>query len=248
MTPPSSPHALEVRDVTVRVHSRTLLDAVSFDVASGEVVAVIGPNGAGKTTLIEVITGMRRADRGTVALRGVPLRRFSDRASNMVLLPDDGAPPAELLVRAVVDHALRFRPRPSALLEDLRRTLGVDALLDAPLGILSRGEQQRVALFCALAVDRAVVVLDEPFSAFDPLKLREVLGAVRRIADSGAAVLATVHHLGDAARIADRLLILAEGRAVAWGTLESLQSAAGVPGGTLEDVFVTLLSRSPRAP
>ena len=101
-----------------------------------------------------------------------------------------------------------------------------------------------IALFCALAVERPVVILDEPFGAFDPLKLRDVLSTVRRVADAGASVLATVHHLGDAAKIASRFLILAEGRGIAWGTLESLQVTAGVPGGTLEDVFVALLSRS----
>jgi ABC-type multidrug transport system ATPase subunit len=234
---------LEVRDVTVRVRSRTLLDGVSFEATPGEVVAIIGPNGAGKTTLLEVVTGIRRADGGTVAFRGAPLGRFSEKARCFAFLPDNGELPSELRVRDVIDHALQFRPRPSELVKELRQTLSLDSLSDAPLGVLSRGERQRVALFSALAVERPVIVLDEPFSAFDPLKLRDVLAAVRRVAESGATVLATVHHLGDATRIADRLLFLAEGRRIAWGDFASLQSAAGVPGGTLEDVFVTLLSR-----
>jgi iron complex transport system ATP-binding protein len=242
------PPVLGVRDVTVRVGSRTLLDGVTFEVTSGEVVAIIGPNGAGKTTLLEVIAGMRGADLGTVAFHGVPVRTFAARARHIAFLPDGGELPSELRVRDVIEHALRFRPRPPALVAELRHALDTDSLLDAPAGVLSRGERQRVASFTALAVDRPVVILDEPFDAFDPLKLRDVLAAVKRVANSGAAVLATVHHLGDAAKIADRLLILSEGRGMAWGTLESLRTAAGAPGGTLEDVFVALLSRGTHAP
>jgi ABC-type multidrug transport system ATPase subunit len=247
MTRSGSPAALQVRGVTVRVQSRALLDDVSFEVASGEVVAVIGPNGAGKTTLLEVITGMRRSHEGVVYFRGARGRCFTERARHVAFLPDSGALPAELRVQTVVEHALGFRPRSSDLVLELRSALEIDPLLRAPVGILSRGEHQRVALFCTLAVERAVVVLDEPFAAFDPLKLRDVLRVVRRVADSGAAVLATVHHLGDAAQIADRLLILAEGQAIGWGALESLRIAADVPGGTLEDVFLALLSRRSRA-
>lgn len=239
---------LEVRDITVGVRSRTLLGGVSFEVAPGEVVAIIGPNGAGKTTLLEVIAGIRRADRGTVALRGAPLRRFAEKARCFAFLPDGGELPSELRVQDVVGHCLGFRPRPPELVTGLGQALEIDALRESPVGVLSRGERQRVLLFCALAIERPVVLLDEPFGAFDPLKLRDVLVAVRRVADSGAAVIATVHHLGDAAQIADRLLILAEGRAIAWGDLESLRTTAGAPGGTLDDVFVALLSRRADGP
>ena len=234
---------LEVRDVTVRVGSRTLLDAVSFDARAGEVVAVIGPNGAGKTTLLEAVTGLRETRRGAVTFRGVPLRSLPERARTFAFLPDGGELPNELRVRDVVSHALSFRPRAVDVVRAIRSSLDIDTLNESPAGLLSRGERQRVALCCALAVARPVVVLDEPFGSFDPLRLREVLALVRRVADSGSAVVATVHHLGDAARIADRLLILSEGRPIAWGDLPALRESAGVPNGTLEDVFVALLSR-----
>lgn len=243
MKDPDAAARLEVRDVTVRVRSRALLDGVSFDAPAGEVVAVIGPNGAGKSTLLEVVTGLRAPERGTVTFRGAPLHTFGDRARTFAFLPDNTELPTELRVRDIVDHGLSFRPRTPDAVGDLRRAFRIAELNEAPAGVLSRGERARVSLFCALAVDRPVVVLDEPFSAFDPLKLRDVLAAVRQIADSGTAVIATVHHLSDAARIADRLMLLAEGRVIASGDLASLQGAAGVPGGTLEDVFVALLSR-----
>jgi len=222
---------------------RTLLDGVNFDAVAGEVVAVIGPNGAGKTTLLEAVTGLRETQRGAVAFRGAALLSLPERARTFAFLPDNAELPSELCVRDVVAHALSFRPRATDFIQEIGRSLEIDVLNETPAGILSRGERQRVALFCALAVERPVVILDEPFSAFDPLKLREVLAVVRRVASSGSAVVATVHHLGDAARIADRILILSEGRSIAWGDLPTLRESAGVPGGTLDDVFVAILSR-----
>jgi ABC-type multidrug transport system ATPase subunit len=232
---------LDVRGVTVRAGRRSLLADVGFSAEAGEIVAVFGPNGAGKTTLLEVLVGLRRASSETVAWNGRVLRTFHERARTFAFLPDGGALPSELEVRDVVTHALRFRARSSALVGELRQALGVDALLSMAAGVLSRGERQRVALFCALAVDRPVVVLDEPFSAFDPLQLRDVMRAVRRVAECGAAVVATVHQLRDAERLAHRMMLLASGRRVAWGDLSALREQAGRPDADLEQVFTTLL-------
>jgi ABC-type multidrug transport system ATPase subunit len=232
----------------VRAGSRTLIDGVSFEASPGEVVAIIGPNGAGKTTLLEAILGLRRADCANVTLGAEALDTFSKRARAFAYVPDAPELASELDVRGVVEHALELRARDGALVERLREAFGVSPLLDMPCGVLSRGERQRVALYCALAVDRPVVVLDEPFNAFDPLQLREVLAAVRRVAEAGSAIVTTIHQLGDAEKIAGRLLLLAGGRRVAWGDLASLRREAGVLGGSLEDVFVALLERGKHAP
>ncbi|HEX7672339.1 MAG TPA: ABC transporter ATP-binding protein, partial [Polyangiaceae bacterium] len=132
---------LAVRDVTVRVRARTLLEGVTFEVDPGQIVAIIGPNGAGKTTLLEVIAGMRDAEGGSVAFRGVSLRGFRERARHFAFLPDGGELPSELRVRGVIDHALRFRSRPPELVLELRKALGTDSLEDVPASVLSRGER-----------------------------------------------------------------------------------------------------------
>ena len=238
---------LEVRDVTVRAGSRTLLDAVGFVADAGEVVGVIGPNGAGKTTLLEVLVGLCRADSAAVTFRGSALRDFRERARVFAFLPDSIELAPELDVEAHVAHALAFGARTRELVDELRTSLGISGLLDLPAGVLSRGERQRVALFCALAIDRPVVVLDEPFNAFDPLQLRDVLGAVRRVADAGTTIVTSVHQLRDAQKIAHRVLLLAEGRRIAWGDLESLRREVDRPGADLEEVFMALLERRTRA-
>lgn len=114
-------------------------------------------------------------------------------------------------------------------------------LLANPVGILSRGERQRVALFCALALGRPVAVLDEPFSAFDPLQLRKVLRTVRHAIGSTTAVVASIHQLADAENVADRILMLAEGRMVAFGDLAALRDRVRNPEASLEGIFVSLL-------
>jgi ABC-type multidrug transport system ATPase subunit len=239
---------LEVRDVTVRVGARKLLESVGFEAAPGEVVAIIGPNGAGKTTLLEATIGLRSSDSASVAVRNRPLVAFSDRARAFAYLPDAAELAPELDVRTLVNHALRHAPRPGEIVDAVRHALGLSTLLDRPCGVLSRGERQRVALFCVLAVERPVVVLDEPFNAFDPLQLRDVLAAVKRVAETGSAVVTTVHQLGDAQKVADRFLLLAGGRRVAWGDLAALRREASITDGSLEDVFVALLERGAHAP
>jgi ABC-type multidrug transport system ATPase subunit len=162
-------------------------------------------------------------------------------------LPDSAELAPELDVKDHMSHALGFKPRAPAIVEELRAALGVSALLDVPAGVLSRGERQRVALFCALAIDRPVVVLDEPFSAFDPLQLRGVLSTVQLLAETGTTVITTVHQLRDAQKIARRVLLLAAGRRIAWGDLESLRREADRPAADLEEVFITLLERRAHA-
>jgi iron complex transport system ATP-binding protein len=243
---PEAP-SLEVCDVSLRIGARVLLERVGFEAGAGEIVAIIGPNGAGKTTLLEALVGVRRADSGTMTFRGRAPRNFAERARTFAYLPDDADLPFELSVRTVVEHAHGFRPRPSAVVDELRNALGVPALFDMPCGQLSRGERQRVALFCALAADRPVVVLDEPFSAFDPLQLKDVLHAVRRVTEAGATIVTSIHQLGDTEKVADRVLFLAEGRRIAWGTLDSLRHVTNLPGASLENVFVALLERKGRA-
>src|SRR5688572_13940844 len=131
---------LDVRGVTVRAGSRSLLEDVGFDANPGEVIGIIGPNGAGKTTLLEVVVGVRPAVSASVAFRGWPLRSFRDRANTFAYSPDacDLAP--ELDVRDYVEHALAYRPRPAPLVEDIRKALRIAELAEMPAGVLSRGE------------------------------------------------------------------------------------------------------------
>ena len=241
----SAPPLLSVENVSVHAGGRTLVKGVSFTGRAGELTAVIGPNGAGKTSLLEAMLGLR-ATEGVVRLSGEPLRRFADRARAFAYLPDQAELPAEARVRTLVEHAQAYA-RGTVDAVELRRLLAIEPLLEQGAGVLSHGERQRVALFSALVLGRPVVVLDEPFSAFDPLQLRDVLGAMRSILASGTTIVASIHQLHDAAAVADRILLMAEGRALAFGTRAELAAEAGMGAASLEEIFIELLSRRARA-
>jgi ABC-type multidrug transport system ATPase subunit len=237
---------LQVQSVGVRAGRRFIVEDLTFTVRTGEITAVIGPNGSGKTTLLEAMVGLRRADTGSVELDGHPLRTFAERAKTFAFLPDAGVLPPEARVRTVVDHARSLAQR-TADVDALGDELALAPLAEKPVAVLSRGEHQRVALYCTLLLGRPVVVLDEAFSAFDPLQLVKVFAGVRRVASAGAAVVASFHQLADAQKLADRFLLIARGRAVAFGDLAFLHARAQTSG-SLEDAFVSLLSRMDDAP
>ena len=244
--PGSQAQVLLAEDLQKSYGPRRALRGLSFSLKAGHILGFLGPNGAGKTTLLETIVGLRYADAGTVCVDARALRRFADFARVFSFLPDRGALPPEATVRTLVDHASSLASRDHTL-RALREGLTLEPLLSKPVGILSRGEHQRVALFCALGLGRPIAVLDEPFSAFDPLQLRKILAMVREVVGSATAVVASIHQLADAASVADRILILAEGRMVAFGDLASLRARVGNAAASLEDIFVSLLEEANRA-
>lgn len=229
---PAAP-SLEVRALGVKAPGgRELVRDVSFSVRAGEVVAVLGPNGAGKSTLLEAVAGLRERVSGEVQIAGRRLASFSEHARAFAYMPDDAALPDELSVRTVLGAAAGH---------EAARRLALGGLLGARSARLSRGESKRVWLAWALAQNKPLLLLDEPFGAFDPRQLRDVLPVVRAAAERGAGVIATIHQMRTAELVADRLLLLASGRAIAFGTLDELRERAGLPGAPLDDVFLALL-------
>jgi len=229
--------ALHVEGLCVTRSGRHVLDGVSFAAASGEIVAVVGPNGAGKTTLLEAIVGLVPSTTRLLTARGTAIPSFAQRAQTFAYMPDEARLPEEVTVRTLLSAV----PHVGAA-ADYAGRLGAGSLLHRRGGELSRGEAKRVSLALTLSLGRAVVVLDEPFGAFDPLQLDGVLGVVRDCARLGAAVVVTIHQMSTAERIADRMVLLAEGRSVASGSVSELRTLAGAPDAPFEDVFRGLLS------
>jgi ABC-type multidrug transport system ATPase subunit len=165
------------------------------------------------------------------------LETFADHAAAFAYMPDDARPAEELVVRDLWRHALAHstKPRPSVLAD-----LGVEALVNAPIASLSRGERKRAELATTLVLGRPITILDEPFAAFDPIQLDAIFGVVRAHAKECGPVVASVHHLEVAALLADRILLLAEGRVLAFGKLDDLRERTGAP--SLEGVLRALLA------
>ena len=217
---------LRVDAITVARGGRTLLDAVSFGAARGEVVGIIGPNGAGKTTLFEAVAGL------------IPIQRGRVKSEGLFYLPDGIRPWSDQRAGWCLDFF-------ASLFGLTRDREAVDALRLAPLlgqsiASLSKGEAKRVALALALATPQPVLLLDEPFDGLDFRQTRGAMELLRARASAGRTLILSIHQLVDAARICERFLLLDHGRAIAEGNLQELQTRAGKRDATLEEVFLAL--------
>jgi ABC-2 type transport system ATP-binding protein len=210
------------------------VENVTLRARRGEIVAIVGPNGAGKTTLLECVAGLRETTAGAVRWDGHTLASVRDRARVLAYMPDELVLPSEMPIARALGLEATASPA---------RALEVEALLAARGGELSRGEAKRVQLAAALAAERPLLLLDEPFGAFDPRQLRSLLPIVRD-ASQRRALLVTVHQMRTAELVADRIVLLASGRVVADGTVGELRAREELPDAPFDDVFLALLEAS----
>jgi iron complex transport system ATP-binding protein len=220
--------SLEVRDLVVRYgRGRPVLDGVSCDTGAGRLLAVVGPNGSGKTSLVRVVSGLLRPERGTVTVEGRPLAAWSRSglASVLAVVPQSEAVTFPLRVDETVLLGRYARLGPLAPPDASDRAAVADALARCDVAelagrtvdTLSGGEWQRVRLARALAQGPRVLVLDEPTTSLDIRHEMELFELLRRLVDTGLAGLVITHHINLAARYADRMLLLREGRVAGQG-------------------------------
>jgi iron complex transport system ATP-binding protein len=219
---------LEARDLLVRYGGgRAALDGVTCATRGGELLAVVGPNGSGKTTLVRVISGLLRPERGEVAVDGRSLARWrrAELAGVLAVVPQGETVTFPLRVDETVMLGRYARLGPLAapgaadhvaVREALARC-DVAELAGRTIDTLSGGEWQRVRLARALAQDPRVLILDEPTTSLDIRHEMELFELVRRLVDAGLAGLVITHHMNLAARYADRILLLSEGRVAGEG-------------------------------
>ncbi len=221
--------AIECRQLVVRYGELTAVDGLSFEARSGRVLAVLGPNGAGKTSTVETLEGFRRPTAGQVRVLGLdPVadhRRLVPRIG--VMLQRGGVYPTAT-PRQVLTLFSRYYDHPEDPGE-LLQLVGLTQAARTPWRRLSGGEQQRLSLALALVGRPEVAFLDEPTAGVDPegrLAIRQVIGELR---DRGVCVLLTTHELTEAEHLADDVLIVTAGRAVAGGTLAELAATGAGP-------------------
>jgi ABC-2 type transport system ATP-binding protein len=232
--------ALELEGVEKRYGAVTALAGLSLSAATGAVTALLGPNGAGKTTAVEICAGLRRADAGTIRVLGLdPGRDHSSLRALVGVMPQTGGSGAAGIYPAV-------RPREALHLYAslYAHPLDPDALLErfdligsakTAWRHLSGGQQQRLSLALALIGRPSLVFLDEPTAGLDVHGKHEVWSLIEELREAGVTVILTTHAMDDAEHLADHLVIVHRGRAVAAGTTQELT------GGTcsLEDVFLS---------
>ncbi|MGH9115897.1 MAG: ATP-binding cassette domain-containing protein [Acidimicrobiales bacterium] len=223
------PPAIQVSSLVVRYGDLVAVDGVDLCAEAGEVVALLGRNGAGKTSTVEALEGYRRPAAGTVRVLGLDPHDLAEHARLTrrmgVMLQRGGVYPAMGAAEAVRLFASYYRrpEDPSALLE----RLGLARVARTPWRRLSGGEQQRLSMALALVGRPEVVFLDEPTAGVDPQGRGTIRAEVSALRDAGVCVLLTTHELGEAERLADRIVIVDKGRVVASGTRAELTGSAG---------------------
>lgn len=211
-TPEAAPPVL-VEHVTRRFGAVTALDDVSLRVDAGEIVGLLGPNGAGKTTLLSLLAGLRTPDAGTVRLFGADPRDPAARTS-LGTTPQETGLPDTLKVREVVDFVAGHFADPMPRAEVLER-FGLTDLADRQTGALSGGQKRRLAVGLSLVGRPRLVLLDEPTTGLD-VEARHVLWqALRDYHADGATVIVTSHYLEEIEALAQRVVVVGQGRVLA---------------------------------
>jgi ABC-2 type transport system ATP-binding protein len=222
--------AVECRDLVVRYGELTAVDGLSFAAGRGQVLALLGPNGAGKTSTVETLEGFRRPSGGRVSVLGHdPVAAHGAVVGRIGVMLQRGGVYPVLGPRRVLHLFARYYDDPedpNALLE----LVGLGAVASTPWRRLSGGEQQRLSLALALVGKPEVVFLDEPTAGVDPEGRLAIRDVVARLRDRNVCVILTTHELPEAERLADEVVIVARGRAVARGTVAELAAAGGPAG------------------
>jgi len=218
---------LSARDVGVTLSGRKVLDGISLSLPSGHLVALVGPNGAGKTTLLRALAGLVPST-GSIAVGGNLLSSLAlrERAKRFGYLPQGHVvhwplPAKDVVALGRFPHGATDPARLSARDEHAvmraMEATNVVEFAERPVTELSGGERSRVALARVLAVEAPVVLADEPTASLDPRYQIDVMINLRKTADRGVLVLVVTHDLGLAARFADTVIVLSNGRLAAQG-------------------------------
>jgi ABC-2 type transport system ATP-binding protein len=225
--------AITVRGVRKSYGSVQALDGVDLTVRRGEVLALLGPNGAGKTSLVEILEGHRVADAGEISVLGHDPaklgRAFRERIG--IVLQEEGLE-ENLTVREMVDLYGAAYPHPRST-DEVVELVGLTEQRDMRAGTLSGGQRRRLDLAVGICGDPELIFLDEPTTGFDPAARRRSWDLIADLKGLGKTILLTTHYMEEAQRLADHVVVIANGRVIAEGTPDTLGR------GTAEAAVVT---------
>ena len=216
---------IEVDQITKRFGQQIAVDHASFTVEPGEIFALLGPNGAGKTTAIRIILDIFKADSGTVSVLGGPMTE--EKKNRLGYLPEERG----LYQDVQLDRSLMYLATLKGLsAADANRK--VDKMLKRfelydhrkkKIKELSKGMQQKAQLIVTLIHDPELIIIDEPFSALDPVNTQMVKDLLREEREKGKCIVMCTHQMHQVEELADRLVLINEGKVVLYGGLQEIR-------------------------
>lgn len=211
-------------------NKRNVVNGVSLDVNTGEVVGLLGPNGAGKTTSFYMLVGLIKADAGEIALDDLPITHYPMHVRAQMglgYLPQEPSVFRKLSVADNLRAVLQIRAdltkgQIELTIEELLQEFHVGHLRNQIALGLSGGERRRVEIARALASEPKFILLDEPFAGVDPISVEDIKQIIIHLKDRGIGVVITEHNVRETLGICDRAYILNEGRVIAEGDAQAI--------------------------
>lgn len=233
---------LVVKNLIKRYGKQNAVNDISFELQGGEVVGLLGPNGAGKSTTIKCIVGLLRKTSGEITIGGfdhlsVEAKRFFSYIPETPYVYDLLTVQEHLQFIAQAYGVKDWKPKANELLEmfeldDKRDKLGRD---------LSKGMRQKVSICCALLPDPQLLFFDEPMIGLDPKAIKNTKKIFKELKEAGKTILVSTHMIDSVESIADRIMILKDGRILGNDSIANLkQQFVQEEGTTLEDLFLEL--------
>jgi|TARA_B110000902_G_scaffold267307_1_gene360211 lipopolysaccharide export system ATP-binding protein len=227
---------LSAKNLAKAYKSRKVVEDVSIDIESGQIVGLLGPNGAGKTTCFYMIVGFVKADNGSITIGDVDLTSMPmhQRAkSGLGYLPQEASVFRKLTVAQNLMAILETRAEVSKTerkvkLESLLQEFNITHIRDSQGMALSGGERRRVEIARALAAEPSFILLDEPFAGVDPISVNDIKAIVNHLKSKGIGVLITDHNVRETLDICDKAYIVNAGNIIAEGDAETVLSNATV--------------------
>ena len=206
---------LSLQNVTKKFGKLTVLDDMSLDIKEHEIVVLCGPSGGGKSTLLRTINGLEKIDSGKIYYRGelITHKNIKEIRSHIGMVFQsfnlfDNLTVKDNLTIAPVKILKKSKEEAVKKAQEYLDTFGIGDKMDSYPHQLSGGQKQRVAIVSSMMMEPDVMLFDEPTSALDPEMIKEVLDAIRRLADMGMTMVIVTHEIGFAREVSNRMLFL----------------------------------------
>ena len=239
---------IEVKDLTKRYRERIAVNRLTFSLEPGEILGFLGPNGAGKSTTMKMLTGFLPPSEGTVRIAGHDVFEEPLEVKRQIgYLPETPPLYPEMTVRGYLKFVATIkgvkRGQVKAEVDRVASQTGVAQVMDRVIQNLSKGFRQRVGIAQALLNSPKLLILDEPTEGLDPMQRAEVRELIRNLAGQHTVILST-HILPEVTTTCGKVLILNQGKLVAFDTIASLTHAIGDDRASLEEIFIKLTAKA----
>jgi ABC-2 type transport system ATP-binding protein len=235
-----SMHVIDVQNVTRRFGARTVLEGVTLSVARGEIFGLLGPSGSGKTTLIKLMTGIDKADEGTVRMLGEPMPKLS-MLQRFGYMAQSDALYQELTARENLQFfASLYGLSGARRQERIQASMAVVDLLDhlnKPVAAYSGGMKRRLSLAISLLHEPELLVLDEPTVGIDPVLRQSIWQELSTLRERGTTIILTTHVMDEAEKC-DRIGLIRDGKLTAVDSPAGLKTRSGTD--SIEQAFIVL--------